>query len=347
MIPDASPILEVDRLSMHYPIRGGLLRRRKGYVYAVNDVSFSIHRGETVGLVGESGCGKSTVARCILNLQRVTSGEVRVANGNSLSPVAQIEGEALRKFRRTVQIVFQDPYSSLDSRMRVRDIVSQPLKIHGIGDRESRTRRAQELLDLVGLGREHLHRFPHEFSGGQRQRIGLARALALEPSVLICDEPVSALDVSIQAQMLNLLKDLQQRLGLTYLFIAHDLSVVDYVSDRILVMYLGTIVESAPADRLYTRPLHPYTSALLQAIPAGFGTGRTRRPLEGGLPDAKSRPVGCPFADRCPFAREICHTKLPPLRAISPVQAGNGAGTHQVACHFAEELSLPGAGEPS
>ena len=327
--------LEVRDLVKHFPIRGGVLRRVVGAVQAVQGVSFDLTQGETLGLVGETGCGKSTTARCVIRLHEPTSGSV-VFDGID---VLAAKGETLRKLRQSMQIVFQDPYASLNPRMTVGSIVSEPLIVHdetaketGVENRGDRRDRAKELLALVGLSPEHYNRYPHEFSGGQRQRIGIARAIALNPRLLICDEPVSALDVSIQAQVINLLEDLQDRLGLTYLVIAHDLAVVRHISDRVAVMYLGHIVEVAEGDDLYTHPLHPYTEALLSAIPIPdpiAERSRERIILGGDVPNPANPPTGCPFHPRCARAQAVCSQEMPPLVAYD--------GGHVAACHFPNE----------
>ncbi|HET9254419.1 MAG TPA: ABC transporter ATP-binding protein [Pseudonocardiaceae bacterium] len=335
------PILSVRHLVKHFPVTGrGLARRRAGEVHAVCDVSFDLRQGETLGLVGESGCGKTTTARVLLSLQPATSGEVRY-QGEDLT---RLPRKALRRLRRELQIVFQDPYAALDPRLPVNEIVAEPLRIHGRYDAAGRE-AVQELLGLVGLRPEHGNRYPHEFSGGQRQRIGIARALALRPKVLVLDEPVSALDVSIQAGVLNLLADLQSQLGLSYLFVSHDLSVVRHVADRIAVMYLGRIVEIAGTDELFRAPAHPYTQALISAIPLPDPRkerARERIILTGDVPNPANPPSGCRFRTRCPlFAahltedqRHRCATHLPPLATHTP--------THAVACHFPAALAVSG-----
>jgi oligopeptide/dipeptide ABC transporter ATP-binding protein len=327
----AAPLVEVEHLKTYFPIRAGVLGREVARVHAVDDVTFSVRRGETLGLVGESGCGKSTLARTIVRLLEPTAGDVRF-EGRS---IARLGTRRLRPLRRELQIVFQDPYASLNPRKRVGTIIADPLRIHGV-PRAERRRRVQELLETVGLSPEHYNRFPHEFSGGQRQRIGIARALALHPKLVVADEPVSALDVSIQAQMLNLLEELQEELGLTYVFIAHDLSVVRHVSDRVAVMYLGKLVELSPADELYERPIMPYTEALLSAVPIPdpeLAERRERIVLQGDVPSPIDPPSGCRFHPRCRYATEICSEVEPPL-----VDYGNG---HLAACHH--PLNVDGA----
>jgi len=321
-------LLEVRNLKKYFPIKSGILKRTTGWVYAVDDVSLSVDKGETLGLVGESGCGKSTLGRTVLRLIEATDGSVTF---DGIEVTKASRGE-MQRLRRDMQIIFQDPYASLNPRMRVRDIIGESLKIHGIGTPAERKRRVYELLETVGLNAEHAERYPHEFSGGQRQRIGIARALALNPRLIICDEPVSALDVSIRAQVINLLEDLQEEFGLTYVFIAHDLSVVKHISDRVAVMYLGKIVEIAPSELLYDFPQHPYTEALLSAVPIPDPqTERARRRiiLEGDVPSPANPPRGCVFHPRCARAQEVCTTKMPPLMSVG----GAGEG-HQVACYF-------------
>jgi oligopeptide/dipeptide ABC transporter ATP-binding protein len=323
-------LLEVANLKKHFPIHGGVLRRNSGKVYAVDDVSFSVDKGQTLGLVGESGCGKSTTARVVLRLVEATSGSV-LFDGLDVMRAGRAE---MQRLRRDMQIIFQDPYSSLNPRMRVRNIVGEPLRIHQIGTDAERRRRVAELLEIVGLSAEHGDRYPHEFSGGQRQRIGVARALALNPRLIICDEPVSALDVSIRAQVINLLEDLQDELDLTYLFIAHDLSVVKHISDRVCVMYLGKVVEIAGSDLLYDYPQHPYTEALLSAVPIPDPkTERSRRRiiLEGDVPSPANPPKGCVFHPRCPRAQDVCQRAMPPLESTG----GDAGESHLVACYFA------------
>jgi oligopeptide transport system ATP-binding protein len=320
-------LLEVRDLVKDFPIGGGFFRRSTGVLRAVDGVSFSIRRGETLGLVGESGCGKTTTGRCILQLERPTSGRI-VFEGVEL---ASLPADELRRVRRRMQVIFQDPYASLNPRMTLGQILAEPLKVHGIvPDKKARAVRVRELLTQVGLLPQHAKRYPHQLSGGQRQRVGIARALALEPSLIICDEPVSALDVSIQAQIVNLLEDLQARLGLTYLFIAHDLSVVRHISDRVVVMYLGKIVEVAERKELYEGPLHPYTRALLSAVPIPdpkLEARRERTVLRGEVPSALTPPSGCVFHPRCPIAEARCAAQVPALREIRP--------GHWGACHLA------------
>ena len=323
---DGRVLLRVEHLKKYFPIRRGIVFKREiGRVHAVDDVSLDVRAGETLGLVGESGCGKSTLGRCIIRLQELTSGSVTF-DGRDISRLSR---RALRPVRGDVQMVFQDPYASLNPRKRVGTIIADPLRIHGRFSRKQIRDRVRELLELVGLSPEHVNRYPHEFSGGQRQRIGVARALALHPKLIIADEPVSALDVSIRAQVINLLDDLQDELGLTYIFIAHDLGVVRHVSDRIAVMYLGKIVEISPAEELYQRPVHPYTEALLSAVPIPDPVIMAQREqivLEGDVPSPIVPPSGCRFHPRCRYATEICSQVEPPLTP-------HGTGGHQAACH--------------
>jgi oligopeptide/dipeptide ABC transporter ATP-binding protein len=321
------PLLIVENLKKFFPItRGILLKKEVGSVKAVDDVSFSVERGETLGIVGESGCGKSTLARCVMRLLDPTAGKI-VFDGRDITRLSRAH---MRTVRRELMMVFQDPYASLNSRKRVGFIVAEPLVVHGIGTEVERKRRVQELLEVVGLNPEHYNRFPHEFSGGQRQRIGIARALAVNPKMIVCDEPVSALDVSVQAQILNLLKDLQSEFGLTYVFIAHDLNVVRHISDRVMVMYLGKVAEVGEGKSLYTDPKHPYTGALLSAVPIPDPTvGRQRKQivLEGDVPNPINPPAACRFHPRCPrFHAGICDVEEPLLRPF-----GEG---HEAACHF-------------
>ena len=329
-------LLEVRDLRKYFPIQRGLLRRTVGEVKAVDGVSFDLRAGETLGLVGESGCGKTTTGRLVLRALQPTAGEIHLRHADQMVDLTGLTRRQLKPYRRDMQVIFQDPFSSLSPRMTVFEIVSEPLAIHGIGDAAARRARVRELMECVGLRVEHMSRYPHAFSGGQRQRIGIARALALQPRLIVCDEPVSALDVSIQAQVINLLKDLQSSFGLSYLFIAHDLSVVEHLSDRVAVMYLGRIVELAPADELYRRPGHPYTEALLSAIPASHPKQKRERiVLSGDVPNPADPPTGCHFHPRCRYAREICRTEAPPLRELAP--------GHVAACHVADELNLIGA----
>jgi len=320
-------LLRVENLVKHFPVGGGMFSGPSAVVRAVDDVSFTIRRGETLGLVGESGCGKTTTGRCILQLERATSGRI-VFEGVDLTTLGEAE---LRSVRRKVQVIFQDPYSSLNPRMTIGQILAEPIKVHAlVPDKAKRAARVRELLEQVGLSPQHARRYPHQLSGGQRQRVGIARALAMEPALIVCDEPVSALDVSIQAQIINLLEDLQKRLGLTYLFIAHDLSVVRHISDRVVVMYLGKIAEVADRRALYEEPLHPYTRALLSAVPIPDPALEARREhtvLRGEVPSPLRPPPGCVFHPRCPRAEGRCSAEVPALREIKPA--------HWAACHFA------------
>lgn len=320
----ADVLLNVENLVKYFPIRAGFLRKVANYVKAVDDVSFYIRKGETLGLVGESGCGKTTAARSILRLQEPTAGVVEFEGEDIL----QLDRNRLRLKRRDMQLIFQDPYSSLNPRLTVGQIIAEPLLVHGLGDSAARESGVKKLLDTVGLASYHYRRYPHEFSGGQRQRIGIARALALNPKLIICDEPVSALDVSIQSQILNLLEDLQKQYGLTYLFIAHNLSVVKHISDRVGVMYLGKLVEMTTSKELYQLPLHPYTQVLLSAIPqANPRRIRERIRVQGDVPSPINPPSGCRFHTRCPQVRDVCRDKDPEWREVHP--------EHFVACHVA------------
>jgi oligopeptide transport system ATP-binding protein len=324
-------ILSAENLVKHYPIKAGVLRRTVGHVRAVDGVSFDLRRGETLGIVGESGCGKSSLGRLVMRLEEPTGGKLTF---NGVDVYAQ-KGAEMRRLRRDIQIVFQDPYTSLNPRMTVGDIIGEPFEIHAdVVPKGGRRRRVQELLELVGLSPEHINRYPHQFSGGQRQRIGIARGIALNPKVIICDEPVSALDVSVQAQVVNLLEDLQAKLGLAYIFIAHDLSVVRHISDRVGVMYLGSLVEIGDEEQIYGRPTHPYTQALLSAVPVPDPTLRNTRAeivLSGDVPSPANPPSGCRFHTRCWKAQEKCVTDVPLL-----VERPDGVSAHSSACHFAE-----------
>ena len=324
-------LLEIKHLKMHFPIHGGIFRRQVGTVYAVDDVSLKIKAGETFGLVGESGCGKTTVGRTVLRLYNPTDGNV-IFDGKDAS---NLRRKGLRDMRRDLQMIFQDPFESLNSRHTVGNILEEPFIIHGIGTPEERKREVELLLDRVGIQKNAMMQFPHEFSGGQRQRIGIARAIALKPKMIICDEPVSALDVSIQSQILNLLLDLQQEMKLAYLFIAHDLAVVKHISDHVAVMYLGKIVECTDADTLYENPVHPYTYALISAIPVPDPTVRKKKQvLKGDVPSPIHPPSGCVFHTRCPYATDRCKIEIPELR---PAPGTSGEG-HLQACLRAGEI---------
>ena len=326
------PLVQVRHLKMYFPVHAGILRREIAQIKAVDDISFDIYTGETLGLVGESGCGKSTAGRSIIRLYDITEGSI-IIDGHEIATISQ---EALRPFRPTMQMIFQDPQASLNPRMTVGSIIGEPLQEHRDLTSRDRNERVYELMDAVGLNRNFANRYPHEFSGGQRQRIGIARALALNPKLIVCDEPIAALDVSIQAQVVNLLEELQDRLGLTYLFISHDLSMVRHIADRVAVMYLGRIVELAPRDALYAEPLHPYAEALLSAVPEPDPREETRRQrilLSGDVPSPLNPPAGCNFCSRCPKVMDRCHRIEPDYREVRP--------GHFVACHRydADDLS--------
>ncbi|MCV0378357.1 MAG: ATP-binding cassette domain-containing protein [Nitratireductor sp.] len=342
------PLLEVRNLEKHFPVRRGILRRTQGYVKAVDGVSLTLDRGETLGLVGESGCGKTTAGRSILRLISPSRGDI-LFSSRSLSGegeetrrvnVATVSREELRQLRRDMQIIFQDPYSSLDPRMSVADLVGEPLYVHGIAKGAELRDRVEQLLVAVGLNADHMQRYSHEFSGGQRQRIGIARALALRPQMIVADEPISALDVSIQAQVVTLLQDLQEEFDLTYLIVTHDLTVVRYLCDRVAVMYLGQIVEIATAEALFADPLHPYTEALLSAVPLPDPAMRIEQiVLEGDVPSPLNPPSGCRFHPRCRYAQDICKKEVPEFRDMSEGRS--------VACHFADTLDLRPFGRSS
>lgn len=319
-----TPLLQAKQISKHFPVRKGFFKKVVGQVKAVEKIDLEIFKGETLGLVGESGCGKSTLGRTLIRLYEPTSGEITFKDADFLS----LKSEDLRKSRRNIQMIFQDPFASLDPRMTVGQILQQPLDVHNIGTQDERKKQVMELLETVGLKAAHINRYPHEFSGGQRQRISIARALALKPDLIICDEPVSALDVSIQAQILNLLKDLQEQRGLTYLFISHDLSVIEYFCDRVAVMYLGRIVEIGTRDQLFSNPQHPYTQALLNAIPT-FGQGKKamKKSLAGEVPSPLNPPSGCAFHPRCPHAMPRCKESVPTLKPIQDTE-------HLMACYL-------------
>jgi peptide/nickel transport system ATP-binding protein len=331
-------LLDIKDLKMHFPIRRGVLGRQVGAVKAVDGVDLFVRKGETLGLVGESGCGKTTLGRCILRAYEPTAGEILYSreDGN-VADLASLDEKALKPYRRQIRMVFQDPNSSLNPRMTLLQIVGEPLKVNRVAQGRELEERVADLLRRVGLRPEYMRRYPHAFSGGERQRIGIARALALSPRLIVADEAVSALDVSVRAQILNLLEDLQEEFGLTYIFISHDLSVVEHLCDRVAVMYVGKVVEVASADHLYEDPQHPYTEALLSAVPKPdprLREHRNRIVLQGDVPDPANPPPACLFHTRCPYAREHCDTKEPPLREIKP--------NHWAACHYSEELELRG-----
>ena len=339
-IPGERPLVEVKDLVKHFPVRGGILQRTVGYVQAVDGVSFEIRRGETLGLVGESGCGKTTVGRLLLRLIEPTSGTITF-DGSELTA---IKGAALKPYRRRIQIIFQDPYSSLDPRTPIGDSIGEGLRIHGLGTPAEQRAKVQRIMDMVGLQPYHTRRYPHEFSGGQRQRIGIARALVLEPDLVVCDEPVSALDVSIQAQVLNLLKNLQRELGLTYVFVAHNMGVVEHISDRVAVMYLGRIAELASRDDLFRRQDHPYTAALMSAIPVPDPEQRRKRViLTGDVPSPMNPPTGCRFHPRCPLRASLGDPAI--CAAEDPALLDLGGG-HLCACHFRTPADHDGPSVP-
>ncbi|MBD8065165.1 ATP-binding cassette domain-containing protein [Devosia sp. PTR5] len=337
-LPD-DVLISVRNLKKYFPVHAGWLRREVGQVKAIDDVSLDIRKGETLGLVGESGSGKSTVARLMLRAYSLTDGQIlfRQSDGSTID-LSQLSDREMRAVRREMQMIFQDPYSSLNPRMTLLELVGEPMIIHGAGSQGEIRDRVAELLQVVGLRPEFINRYPHAFSGGQRQRIGIARALALNPSFIAADEAVSALDVSVAAQNINLLQDLQEKFGLTYLFITHDLGMVEHISDRVGVMYLGRLMEVAPTEQLFAKPLHPYTEALMAAVPQPDPRGnriRKRVPLKGEIANAANPPAGCAFHPRCPYAQAKCSAEVPALRTVE--------GGRQVRCHFAEELSLVGA----
>ena len=328
-------LLTIHNLKMHFPIRKGFFRRVAGHVKAVDDVSFEIRPGETLGLVGESGCGKTTIGRCVSRAYKPTDGQILYEQNGREVDLAHLKESELKAYRRVIRMIFQDPYASLNPRMTVFDIIADPLRIHDIASGQELEDRVVYLLQRVGLRPEHMRRYPHAFSGGQRQRIGIARSLALNPELVVADEAVSALDVSVRAQILNLMIELQQELNLTYLFISHDLSVVEYIADRVAVMYVGKLVEMAPTNELFNNPKHPYTAALLSAIPVPDPRRRSERiVLQGEVADPANPPSGCYFHPRCQYAKDRCKTETPPLRQIK--------SGHVAACHFAEELELKG-----
>ncbi len=330
-------LLQVTGLKKHFPVHKGILKKIVGHIKAIDGISFDIKEGETVGLVGESGSGKTTTGRSIIRLHPVTEGEILFQMDGQMRNVHQLSKPEVKNFRRQMQMVFQNPFASLDPRMSIKHTLLEPLVTHKLGSRQDQLGKVEELISMVGLSTSHLDRYPHELSGGQRQRVGIARSLALNPKLIICDEPVSALDVSVQAQVLNLLSNLQKELRLTYLLVAHDLSVVEYMSDRIIVMYAGKIVEIAKSEDLYRQPKHPYTEALISAVPRQqYNSTSKRSILPGTMPDAFNLPSGCNFYDRCRYARDICQQTDPDLAAISANK------TTSVACHLADELMLEG-----
>jgi peptide/nickel transport system ATP-binding protein len=332
----AAPLLEVRDLTKHYPLHTHRFATAKAWIKAVDGVSFSLNRGETLGLVGESGCGKTTLGKCVVRAHAPTSGEVRfrLPDGKVVD-LARLRGRELRPLRRHLHMVFQDPHSSLNPRMTVLEIVAEPLICNGLARRSEAVERVRNLLEIVGLEAKHMLRYPHAFSGGQRQRIGIARSLAANPQLIVCDEPVSALDVSVQAQVLNLLQELQGRFGMAYLFVAHDLAVVEHMADRVAVMYAGRIVEAGPTSRVYGRPRHPYTEALLAAVPRVEEGRQTARIVLPGEPaNPANLPSGCPFHPRCPYRQDRCQTEVPPLVEVEPGRTS--------ACHFADTLELKG-----
>lgn len=328
----ADYILQVNNLVKYFPITGGILGKQIAKVHAVDGVTFSVRKGKTLGLVGESGCGKSTLGRTVLRLIEPNSGNI-IFDGKDITKITQAE---LRPLRKEIQIVFQDPFASLNPRMSIKEILSEPYEIHGLyKDKSQRLNKIVTLLKEVGLSPESIDRYPHEFSGGQRQRIGIARALSLNPKIIICDEPVSALDVSIQSQILNLMMDLRDKYNLSYIFIAHDLSVIEHISDEVAVMYLGKIVEYTSSDNLYKNPIHPYTKALISSIPRhNIVEKRERQVIQGDLPSPIDPPSGCRFHTRCPFVKDICSTKIPELKNL-----GTDHDSHLVACHFSLEIN--------